>query len=97
VVVGSSSVLWHDWSRRLHRRACIRLLRHQRMEVQVEPQQAPLAITSPLLSRAERAHTRLTWQQRLACNARALNAGRVTIRLFGVAEHLATALELTIA
>ncbi len=29
LVVGSESILWRDWSRRFHRRACIQLLRHQ--------------------------------------------------------------------
>ena len=46
------------------------------------------------LSRAERAHARLTWALRLACNARPETAGRVTIRLFGVPEHFATSLGL---
>jgi hypothetical protein len=33
LVVGSAPLLWRDWSRRQHRRACIQLLRQQRMEV----------------------------------------------------------------
>jgi hypothetical protein len=37
VTVGSASVLWHDWERRIHRRPCIHLLRHQRVEIQAEP------------------------------------------------------------
>jgi hypothetical protein len=31
--VGSAPLLWHDWSRREHRRACIQLVRHQRIEM----------------------------------------------------------------
>src|SRR6266480_133853 len=31
LVVGSAPLLWRDWSRRDHRRACIHLLRHQRV------------------------------------------------------------------
>lgn len=96
VVIGSSPVLWQDWSRRVHRRACIHLLRSQRVEIQMEAEQAPLPpLPSPPLSRAERAHARLTWDQRRARNARALTAERVTIQLFGVPEHLATGLGLT--
>jgi hypothetical protein len=29
--IGSAPLLWHDWSRRVHRRACIQLVRHQRI------------------------------------------------------------------
>jgi hypothetical protein len=96
VVVGSAPLLWHDWSRRVHRRACIHLLRHQRVEVQAEPgngmDSATLTVTPAPLSRAERAHYRLTWAQRLARNARPETAGQVTIRLFGVPERFATSL-----
>src|SRR5256885_4822582 len=31
--VGPASLLWRDWSRREHRRACLQLVRHQRIEV----------------------------------------------------------------
>jgi hypothetical protein len=93
VTVGSAPLLWQDWSRRAHRRACIHLLRHQRIEIQVEsgndPNVAPPAVTPALLSRAERAHYRLSWAQRLACNARPETSGQVTIRLFGVPERFA--------
>lgn len=57
-------------------------------------QPPPPPLPSPPLSRAERAHARLTWEQRRARNARALTAGRVTIQLFGIPEHLATSLGL---
>src|SRR6266566_123390 len=43
VTVGSAPLLWQDWSRRIHRRACIHLLRHQRIEVQAEPGNGPNA------------------------------------------------------
>ena len=94
VVVGSAPVLWRDWNRRVHRRACIQLLRHQRVEVQVESRDATLAVTPAPLSRAERAHSRLTWAERLARNACSLTTGQVTIRLFGVPEGFATSLGL---
>ena len=43
---------------------------------------------------AERAHTRLSWQERLARNARVSTSEQVTIRLFGVPEAVATSLGL---
>jgi hypothetical protein len=94
VVVGSSPLLWRDWRRREHRRACIQLLRHQRVEVHMQPAGAPLTGPPAPLSRAERAHSRLTWEERLARNAQTLTSGQVTIQLFGVPEHFATALGL---
>ena len=94
VVVGSSPLLWRDWRRREHRRACIQLLRHQRVEVQVQSAGAPLTGPPAPLSRAERAHSRLNWEERLARNAQTLTSGQVTIQLFGVPEPFATALGL---
>jgi hypothetical protein len=77
------------------------LLRHQRVEVQVQSGDGtttvPPPVTSAPLSRAERAHTRLTWAQRLAHNARPQTAGQVTIRLFGVPERFAASLGLATA
>ena len=93
LVVGSLPILWKDWSRRQHRRACMQLLRHQRVEVRVE-QGLSVAPTRPPapLSRAQRAHYRLDFQERLARNARAPTASRVMISLFGVPEGFATSL-----
>jgi hypothetical protein len=69
--IGSAPLLWRDWSRREHRRACLQLVQHQRLEVSLSP---PTATSPPLaemiLSRAQRAHSRLGWQERLARNAR---------------------------
>jgi hypothetical protein len=97
--VGPAPLLWRDWSRREHRRACMHLLRHQRVEVtlpqtpsacQNEPAPAP-----PILSRAQRAHARLSWQERLARNARAPTASRPLITLFGVPDDFAVLLGLS--
>jgi hypothetical protein len=100
VAIGSAPLQWHDWSRRIHRRACIQLLRHQRVEVPMESggstSAAPVVSPSPL-SRAERAHTRLSWQVRLARNARVSTSEQVTIKLFGVPEAFATSLGLASA
>jgi len=87
LVVGSAPILWKDWSRRQHRRACMQLLHTQRIDVHLEPSnQVSPATTSPPLSRAQRAHSRLSWEKRLARNARPETSGQVTIRLFGVPE-----------
>jgi hypothetical protein len=91
--VGSAPLLWRDWSRRAHRRACMQLVRHQRVEILC--QEAPLApkpVRETLLSRAQRAHTRLSWEERLARNARAKAAGPASIKLFGVPDQFASIL-----
>jgi hypothetical protein len=93
--VGSAPLLWRDWSRREHRRACLQLVRHQRIEVSLSPPAAaPPRTAEGILSRAQRAHYRLSFQARLARNARVLTAGQVTIRLFGIPESFATSLGL---
>jgi hypothetical protein len=93
--VGSAPLLWRDWSRREHRRACQQLVRNQRIEVSMPPP----VVASPntanaLLSRAQRAHTRLSWAERLARNARRSGAGQVTIKLFSVPKDFALRLRL---
>ena len=95
LVVGSAPLLWRDWSRREHRRACMQLVRHQRIEVSLPPPAAARPCTANvILSRAQRAHSRLCWQERLARNARGSTAGPVTIRVFGVPATFAASLGL---
>lgn len=100
LAVGDEPLLWRDWGRREHRRACIQLVRHQRVEVQVlvgdgadtaRPSSAPVP-----LSRAERAHARLSWETRLARNAWSRAVGPVSIHLFGVPASFATSLGLMV-
>ncbi len=96
--VGSAPLLWRDWSRREHRRRCQELVRHQRIEVSQPPQAAALPDPAEvILSRGQRAHTRLSWAERFARNARVPTASQVTIRLFGVPEDFATSLGLATA
>jgi len=98
LAIGSDPILWCDWSRRSHRRACIQLVRHQCVKVEVEPPiSRSLTVTSVPLSRAERAHFRLSWAERLARNARLGTSGQVTIQLFGVPEEFAISLGLATA
>jgi hypothetical protein len=96
--VGSAPVLWRDWSRRQHRRACMQLLRRQRVDVQHGQDSEARAAPSPsTLSRAQRAHYRLSFAERLARNAQASSAGRSTITLFGVPEAFSAFLGLSTA
>jgi hypothetical protein len=84
-----------DWSRREHRRACRQLVRHQRVEVSLSsPATASPCTADVILSRAQRAHSRLSWTARLARNVRSEASGQVTIKLFGVPAGFATALGL---
>jgi hypothetical protein len=95
LAVGNAPLLWRDWSRRSYRRACMQLLRHQRVEVQEEQRFSANLDGAPApLSRAQRAHYRLDWSARLTRNVRVPEARWVTIKLFGVPEGVATSLGL---
>jgi hypothetical protein len=95
LAVGPAPLLWRDWSRREHRRACIQLVRDQRVEIEVQPDLSPLPEPVPMpLSRAARAHFRLSWQTRLARNARSGMEGCVSITLFGISAAFAAFLGL---
>jgi hypothetical protein len=93
--VGATPLLWRDWNRRQHRRAAMQLVRRQQVQVQLEQalQHQPVD-TPPLLLRAQRAHYRLSWAERLSRNARAPTEGRIRITLFGVPDAFATFLGL---
>jgi hypothetical protein len=96
LVVGQDPLRWYDWSRRQHRRACMQLLRYQRVEVQVEQGLSARSDLVPApFSRAQRARARLSWQERLARNRRAPGDCQVSMKLFGVPHALAHWLGLT--
>jgi hypothetical protein len=93
-----SPALWGDWQRRSHRREVVKLLRSQRADIQLAESSPP--VQSPPfrpLSRAERAHWRLSWAERLARNARPQAAPDVSIMLFGIPDAFATSLGLYVA
>jgi hypothetical protein len=74
----------------------MQLVRDQHIEVNLSPPAATRPGTPDvLLSRAQRAHSRLSWAERLARNVRVPIANQVTIRLFGVPEAFASSLGLT--
>jgi hypothetical protein len=93
--VGTSPLRWHDWSRRQHRRAWRELLRHHRVDVHREPPDRPDSAPSPpILARARRAHSRLSWQERFARTHAPSTTHRCTITLCGVPERCAASLGL---
>jgi hypothetical protein len=76
----------------------MQLVRQQRIEVSLLPPAAASPDTGEgILSRPQRAHSRLSWQKQLARNTRVSTAGQVTIKLFGVPESFATWLSLATA
>ncbi len=87
-----SPVLWRDWPRCSLRRQWIKLVRSQSVTITKEPAPAsdPSAdLASSLLTRSERAHWRLSWEQRLSRNARLASLPLVTITLHGLPSAFA--------
>jgi len=83
----TSPVLWRDWPRCSLRRQWIKLVRAQTMTVIKEPAlpSDPSAdLPSSLLTRPQRAHWRLSWEQRLSHNARPASSPLVTVTLHGL-------------
>jgi hypothetical protein len=78
-------VLWHDWPRCRIRRNWMKVLRSETVEISLgaPPSPAPPSCEH-VLTRTERAHWRLTWQQRLARNARPSTAEPVILTLHGL-------------
>jgi hypothetical protein len=96
--VGSAPLLWRDWSRRQHRRAAMQLVRSQRVEVALpQATQTTIQNAERIFSRAQRAHSRLPWAERLTRNARPPTASRPLITLFGVPDVFAVFLGLRAA
>jgi hypothetical protein len=98
LATGDSPLLWHDWSRREHRRACRQLVCDQHIEILFAKKPPSQGRAAPVvLSRAQRAHFRLSWAERLMRNACAPAEGPVRIKLFGIPEHFANFLGLRAA
>lgn len=88
-------ILWGDWPRRSHRREMVKLLRTQQVDIRL-PHTFPPALPPPArpLSRAQRAHWRLSWAERLARNAASSTWPSVSITLFGIPDAFAEAIGL---
>jgi hypothetical protein len=74
------------------RRGWLKVVRSE--TVSLESSTQPLSVTTPsenVLTRARRAHWRLSWAQRLARNARRTDAPRLSITLHGLPATFAHA------
>lgn len=89
-------VLWGDWSRCQTRRRLMSLLRTQTVTITLLPATDPefSAAERGPLTRQERKHARLTWEQRLACNALSASKPEVKFHLFGIPTAFAQAIGL---
>ena len=93
---GTAALLWQDGSRCAGRRLWMQLMRSGRVDLQMrQPVVAPAHARVPApLSREQRAHWRLSWEQRLARNARPASGPGVQVVVFGVPAALAAFLDL---
>jgi hypothetical protein len=95
VAVGKEPLLWRDWERRAGRRAWMGWLRSQQVTMSHLPTPPPAQSRgSPTLSRAQRAHRRLSWAERLSRNAARAQSPQMRIQLCGISAALAHAVGL---
>ncbi len=95
-VPATQPILWGDWSRCQTRRRLMSLLRAQTVTITLTPAAAPVlsgAHRSPV-TRQQRKHARLTWEQRLARNALSASEPGVKLHLFGIPTAFAQAIGL---
>src|SRR5260370_18127688 len=77
-------VRWRDWPRCHIRREWLKVIRRETVVFTFQATPAPLPITpvaEEILSRPRRAHWRLSWDQRLAHNARSADAPSFSVTL----------------
>ena len=87
-------VLWRDWPRCRIRRAWLFRIRSETVCLESLAQTPPTSVASTgegVCSRAQRAHWRLSWEQRLARNARPSDASRLVVTLHGLPAPFAHA------
>ena len=89
-------ILWGDWSRCQTRRRLMSLLRTQTVTITLPPATDPglSAAERGPLTRQQRKHARLTWEQRLARNALSASEPGVKLHLFGIPPAFAQAIGL---
>ena len=89
-----SPVLWRDWPRCGIRRTWLKVVRSQTVCLESSVALSPPRAETPaekIMTRAERAHWRLSWDQRLARNARPEDAPRLIVTLHGLPATFASA------
>jgi hypothetical protein len=93
-LAATKPILWGDWSRCHTRRQLMSLLRTQTVTITLTS--APVLDTAHRgpLTRQERKHARMTWEQRLARNAYGPSEPRVKLHLFGIPVAFAQAIGL---
>ena len=82
-----ASVLWKDWPRCHIRREWLKVIRRETVIFTFGATPAPSPATptaEKVLSRAGRAHWRLSWEQRLTRNARSSDVPRLSVTLHGL-------------
>jgi hypothetical protein len=93
-------VLWEDWPARSVRRKWMNLLRTETVLLSMGPthtEKITDGTEQSVLTRAQRAHWRLSWSQRLARNARGATAPPLEITLHGLPASFASAFALNLA
>jgi hypothetical protein len=89
----SAPVLWRDWPRCGIRRTWLKVVRSQTVCLESSAPLLPPRTEAPaekILTRAERAHWRLSWEQRVARNARPADAPRLIVTLHGLPTTFAS-------
>jgi hypothetical protein len=87
-----SPVLWRDWPRCGIRRTWLKVVRSQTVCQESSVALSPPRAETPaekIMTRAERAHWRLSWQERFACNTRPSDAPRLVVTLHGLSATFA--------
>lgn len=87
-------ILWGDWSRCRTRRQLMSLLRTQTVTITLTSASVLDTAHRGPLTRQERKHARMTWEQRLARNANRAPEPRVKLHLFGIPTAFAQSIGL---
>ena len=84
-------VLWKDWPRCRIRRGWLKVVRSETICLTSSPQPSQSPVTPPekVFTRAQRAHWRLSWEQRWARNARPSDASPLVVTLHGLPASFA--------
>jgi hypothetical protein len=89
-------LLWGDWPRCQLRRSWLKIIRSQTITMRrgMPTEELALSPRDSLITRSQRAHWRLRWEERLARNACSATASLLTITLHGLPASFAHAFGL---